>query len=126
MESQHAPTWAAWDPLLSQLNIEDACSLAIRLISETGLIGSFLFLLFIYKIIRLAVGAICRANRNTYNHALIPMCIGVLISTIGVVSIVMLRYGSYYSLVFWMSVGLTSTIPKVLGFCSEVKQIQRI
>ena len=111
---EHAPPWAALDPLIVTLNIEDAGSLTLRLISETGLIGFFLFLLFIYEIIYRALRAINKAKGNV----LTPMCIGVLISTIGVVSMVMLRYGSYYPLVFWMSLGLTSTIPKVLQITS--------
>ncbi|MEW5800969.1 MAG: hypothetical protein AB1847_02585, partial [bacterium] len=112
----YAPPWTAKYSLLLGLCKQDSGSLGIRLISETGLIGFFLFLLFLYEVIRRALFALKEAEPSS--SASIPLCIGVLISTIGVITRVLSRYGSYYSLVFWVSLGLTSSIPKVLGSCS--------
>lgn len=117
--AKHAPVWTAKYPILLKLCKEDAGSLGIRLISETGMVGLSVFLLFIWVIIRHALRAIQEAEKKASASALVPLCTGLLISTIGVIIRVLFRYGSYYSLVFWVSLGLTSTIPHVLGSCPQ-------
>lgn len=109
-----APTWVANPDLLPAFSIGDASSLLLRLISEMGLIGLVVFTGTFVLILWQAWRAIRLSGTSPCNRAIVPLCMGLLISDIALVLIYLVRMGNLVMISFWFLLALTSAIPQVL------------
>lgn len=104
------------------LNTEDAASLLLRLISETGLLGLCLFMGGIIWIIMRARQVIKKKmNAGSLDDVLV-VSIGILASGVGVFSLYFGRTGHYYDPVFWVLIAMVVAIPMVLKVRTVRKQ----
>jgi hypothetical protein len=90
----------------SELNADDAASLLLRLLSESGLIGTFLFLLGMFGLIARAIVAL----KNT-SGTLRMVSVGFVASALGFVVIYLGRNGFYYDPTFWTVMAMTMVVP---------------
>lgn len=115
----YAPQWASQDRMLSRLNLDDANSLFLRLLSEMGIIGLLTFggtfTLIIYggwRAVKLAM-----PHQNTWE--ILPLCAGLLTGAIAEVLVYMVRMGAYYYISFWFLLIMVSVIPEILQQLTE-------
>ncbi|MHB8066509.1 MAG: O-antigen ligase family protein [Desulfobaccales bacterium] len=111
----YLPPWAHMHPALERLNLEDANSLALRLLSEMGLVGFLVFSLTFAVIIRRAWKAIRAACAAPIPPKILPLCAGLMLAATAEVIVFMARMGSYFNLYFWFILALTAAIPEVLN-----------
>lgn len=100
------------DNPLRGLNSQGASSLLIRLLSETGLLGTLTFILFIGIIIKRAMKSL---KYEVVNDKYYVLSIGILSSFVGVVIIYLIRVGHYYDVAFWLPLGISASIPIIIG-----------
>lgn len=102
---------------LIRLNSQDAASLAIRLLSETGLLGMAAFLLFILG----ATVALRKAIERQWDFARYDgryataavMCMGLAASAVGVVAAGLVRFAFYYGGPVWTAMVLVAPITAI-------------
>jgi|GEM_PF-3360989 len=96
---------------LDHMNAEDAASLFLRLLSETGILGLILFsggcLLIIYRSRKIIV----HENSNSIN---VSLSLGLSSSFAGIFAIYLLRAGHYYDPVFWVSLAFAAAVPGIM------------
>lgn len=127
----HAQSYQAKAPellfsVLDGLNADDAASLLLRLLSETGIAGTLAFLIG-------AIGLLTRARTSILLTLSTPMSdsqsrsinvwtsisIAVTASWAGMLLISLIRTGFYYDAGFWLLVGLTAAVPKIQSLAAE-------
>jgi len=107
------PAWI-WNTDLVEANATDAASLALRLLSEMGLLGFLIFTATFALIIWQAVRAIQGAMQHPAAWEVLPICTGITVASISMVLFCLARSPSYFALVFWFVLALTSAVPEVL------------
>jgi hypothetical protein len=98
------------------LNMDDAASLGLRLISETGLLGLLTFLVAISYPAIIARRAILRADTSESAEMglLKAMGVALLSSWIGLVAIYLARTGLYFDAAFWVMIGFIAALPRLM------------
>jgi hypothetical protein len=123
----HGPSYAVNAPevtvlVLDGLNSDDAASLLLRVLSESGLIGATFYLMF-------AIGIFNRARKAIYDYISAPttaasihyrqlkiaLAISISAGWAGILSVSLMRTGFYFDAAFWIMVGLTAAVPKILS-----------
>jgi hypothetical protein len=99
------------------LNVDDAASLALRLLSETGLLGLSTFIFAIFYPGLIARRAIVSTDESGSfevgrNKA---VAVALLSSWIGLVIIYLARTGLYFDAALWVMLGLVAALPKYLA-----------
>jgi hypothetical protein len=116
-----APDYAFLSPIVYGLNREDAASLSIRLISETGVLGTALFLLGILVILRHGWSAIRAYARSRSRHdELTPLGAigaGLTASCAALCALYLMRMGAYFPANLWGSMAF------VVGFAMLTARI---
>lgn len=116
-----APTAEGVYEDLEALNSEDAASLWVRLLSETGILGMCLYVLGMLAILLASRRALLLCGDDLAKKAEPSMgvrhaiSIGVAGSCVGECAIYLFRQGQYYELPLWISLVLTAAIPYVLA-----------
>ena len=101
------------DILTVGMNKEDAASLLIRLLSESGLVGTAAFMFGL-------IAAVARSRRSILASigaptAFTSLAIGTTASMIGVGIACMARAPQYYAPWFWLPMALTVSVPVLLA-----------
>jgi O-antigen ligase len=114
------PDWARFNDVVYGTNQEDAGSLLIRLLSETGLIGTTLFIAGWLVVVVRARKAIQRAltlQLESYSppSSSLVIAIGVTASCMALFVMYLLRSGKYFEPSMWILITLTAAIPPVLN-----------
>jgi hypothetical protein len=98
------------------LNKEDAASLLIRLLSESGILGTDAFIAgWILALTRSRRAILARINAGMAPEAFSSLAIGVTASTIGVGVACMARAPQYYAPWFWLPMALTASVPGLIA-----------
>jgi hypothetical protein len=98
------------------LNKEDAASLLIRLLSETGMLGTFAFVTgWILAVVRARRFILASIRAGTAPNEFLSLAIGVTASTIGVGVACMARAPQYYAPWFWLPMALTASVPELIS-----------
>jgi hypothetical protein len=118
---ENLPNWVTTD--LEGLSTGDAGSLFVRLVSETGLVGAFLFILgwvLVVKRACIAIRDMIRAHEfNGTDFSLnLVLAVGITASCIALFITYLCRMGSYYAPTIWFLLALDAAVPKVLKFSS--------
>jgi len=100
----YAPWYVGGISVLDGLNADDAASLLYRLISETGVIGTSLFLFALGNIIYRARKLILSPNTESRNKVIV---MALAASCVGMFEIYLTRTGHYYDPVFWVLIAIT-------------------
>jgi hypothetical protein len=116
------PAWVWNTPSIIEVNATDASSLALRLLSEMGLLGFLIFTGTFALIIWQAVRAIQGAMGHPGAWEVLPVCTGITVGAISMVLVYLARMPSYFSLSFWFVLALTSVVPEVLKQVMENSQ----
>jgi hypothetical protein len=114
------PGWVIHAPGLYGLNQEDAASLLIRLLSETGLVGTILFLTGWLVLVVRARQAIQSALTFHVKNSLQPSpalaaAIGLTASCIALFVTFLLRSAAYFDPRLWVLMALTAAVPPLLA-----------
>jgi len=110
----YAPQWTSQHRHLSSLNVDDACSLSLRLLSEMGIIGLLTFGGTFALIIFRGWRAVKLAIPHTNTWEILPLCAGLLTGAIAEVLVILVRGGGYFQVFFWFILILASKIPEIL------------
>jgi hypothetical protein len=97
----------------SKLNADDAASLLLRLLSETGVVGTLVFIIGVLNIQLRAYKAIRVVEER--NMADWSIALGIWLSSGGLFIIYLLRNGFYYDSMFWFMLGMLMAVPNFLG-----------
>lgn len=114
------PGWTTLNPGVYGLNQEDAASLLIRLLSETGLVGTILFLTGWLVLVVRARQSIQRTLTFHLKNSLQPSPVlavasGITASCIALFIVYLLRSGGYFDPPLWVLMALTAAVPSVLA-----------
>ncbi len=97
------------------MNKEDAASLLIRLLSESGILGAVAFIagwiLAVARARRLVVASISAARPP---DPFLSLAIGVTASMFGVGVACLARAPQYYAPWFWLPMALTASVPEIM------------
>lgn len=115
-----APGWLISNQIVHGINREDANSLLVRLLSETGVIGTTLFLIGVLTVIVRARRAIQRAltfhlKESSRPSPILTVAIGVTASCMALFSLYLFRLGVYYDPPLWVLIALTAAVPPLLN-----------
>jgi hypothetical protein len=123
---RYAPPYARYSEDLEGLNAQDAASLLVRLLSETGIIGTALFLLAGFGLLiscrRAILGSPLMAkpveNTSVSSQALswnvIVVAIGIGAGWTGVFVQYLMRAGQYYEQAMWIPIALVAVTPYLI------------
>lgn len=102
-----------------QLNADTAASLLIRLLSETGIVGTCAYLALLAVIVVPAFKNIRRALAGASNEARLEQAIlaGLLASAVGTIVHCLLRLGNYYFPPLWMLLAVINCSDRLLASC---------
>jgi len=101
----------------SRLNADDAASLFLRLLSETGILGTFLFIFPLVRIHYRAFVAVAWHRRIVEGNSEETLAaFGLLAASLGLVIIYLLRNGFYYEPSFWCTFGMVSSFSRLMRF----------
>jgi hypothetical protein len=110
---ENLPSYAELVPSLKGLNRDDAAALAIRLLSETGAIGTIVFVFA-----GLWVGYVgFRATRHAIGmkyDSVAPIMAALTGSWLAVLFLYLLRFGLYYNPAFWASIALVLVVAQMI------------
>lgn len=117
--ARKAPDWIQLHPTLIGLNSDDAASLLLRLLSETGLIGTGLYLSGFAFVVFRARQAILHCltvlrERQEPIPQEVSLCVGFLASTITLFIVYLARMGLYYAPTLWLLLGISAAIPTLV------------
>lgn len=115
-----APGWLSYNEIVYGINKEDANSLLVRLLSETGLVGTILVLTGVLTVIVWARRAIQRAltfhqKDSSRPSPILTVAIGVTASCMAVFTLYLLRLGVYFDPPLWVLIALTAAVPPLLN-----------
>ncbi len=102
----NVPDYARLVENLVGMNKDDAASLAIRLLSETGLAGTFIFISGTLWVGWIGFRATRQAMRHGGKDTVAPVMAALTGSWLAVLLLHLMRFGVYYGPVFWASLGL--------------------
>jgi hypothetical protein len=102
----NVPEYAQMVENLVGMNKDDAASLAIRLLSETGLVGTAIFILGGLWGCWIGFRATRQAVMHGGNDTIAPVMAALTGSWLAVLLLHLVRFGVYYGPVFWASFGL--------------------
>jgi O-antigen ligase len=108
------PAWVWNITRIKEINATDAASLALRLLSEMGLLGFLIFTGTFALIIWQAVRAIQGAMGHPAAWEVLPICTGITVASISMVLFSLARSPSFFNISFWFLLALTSVVPEVL------------
>ena len=113
-------SWVRTIPDIIGISQEDGGALLIRLLSETGVIGTALFLLGWLIVVLRARRAIQRAlafhrNDRSRPSAALAAAVGVTASCMALFVVYLLRMAIYYDPVVWLPIALTAAVPPLLN-----------
>jgi hypothetical protein len=98
------------------LNKEDAASLLIRLLSESGILGTAAFVMgWIIAIARSRRAILARMSTGRAPEVFSALAIGLTASMIGVGVACMARAPQYYAPWFWLPMALTASVPDLMA-----------
>jgi len=98
------------------LNKEDAASLLIRLLSESGILGTVAFVAgWILAVTRSRRCVLANISARIEPDVFSSLAIGVTASMIGVGVACMARAPQYYAPWFWLPMALTASVPELLA-----------
>ena len=98
------------------LNKEDAASLLIRLLSESGILGTVAFIAgWIFAVTRSRRCILANINGRLEPDIFSSLAIGVTASMIGVGVACMARAPQYYAPWFWLPMALTASVPDLMA-----------
>ena len=104
-----------YDAGLFFLNANDSCSLFLRLLIETGILGVILYL---YWVCMLVITAFKKLNRylcgSLEDTPYVYLLVGIFMSAISLVLYSLIRDGHYYNLGYWIMLSLLAAIPTLL------------
>ena len=115
-----APDWIYVHPVLPGLQSMDGGSLFIRLLSETGLIGTALFLagwLLVVLRARRAIQGVLKLREDEPDlppSPVLAVSVSVTASCLALVTVYMVRMGVYYDPPIWVLIALTACVPTLL------------
>jgi hypothetical protein len=98
------------------MNKEDAASLLIRLLSESGILGTIAFIGGgVFAVTRARHFILVNIASGMRPNVFLSLAIGVTASTIGVGLACLARAPQYYAPWFWLPIALTASVPRVLA-----------
>jgi hypothetical protein len=97
------------------MNKEDAASLLIRLLSESGMLGTFAFITgWIAAIARARRSILASTSRSEQPNPFSALATGVTASMVGIGVACLARAPQYYAPWFWLPMALTASVPELL------------
>ncbi|HVN30186.1 MAG TPA: hypothetical protein VMT64_16925 [Candidatus Binataceae bacterium] len=97
------------------MNKEDAASLLVRLLSESGILGAAVFLTgWILAVMRARRYILARIDSAGGVDAFSALAVGVTASMVGVGIACIARAPQYYAPWFWLPMALTAAVPQLL------------
>ncbi len=97
------------------LNKEDAASLFIRLLSESGILGTTIFMVgWIASVVRSRRFILANLRAQAAPDAFSALAIGITASMVGIGVACMARAPQYYAPWFWLPMALTASVPEVV------------
>jgi hypothetical protein len=104
------------DILTVGLNKEDAASLLIRLLSETGMLGTAAFIMgWVVAVLRARHAILANINGGGAPNAFLSLAIGVTASMVGIGVACLIRAPQYYAPWFWLPMALTASVPELIA-----------
>ncbi len=98
------------------MNKEDAASLLIRLLSESGILGTVVFITgWILAVTRSRRFILASMSAGMEPNAFLTLAIGVTASMVGVGFACMARAPQYYAPWFWLPMALTVSVPELVA-----------
>jgi len=98
------------------MNREDAASLLIRLLSESGILGTLAFITgWILAVTRSRRFILASMSAGMEPNAFLTLAIGVTASMVGVGFACMARAPQYYAPWFWLPMALTVSVPELVA-----------
>ncbi|HLI79668.1 MAG TPA: hypothetical protein VKV03_06775 [Candidatus Binataceae bacterium] len=98
------------------LNKEDAASLLIRLLSESGMLGAAAFIMgWVVAVVRARRAILASINAGVTPNAFSSLAIGITASTVGIGVACMIRAPQYYAPWFWLPMALTVSVPELIA-----------
>ncbi len=98
------------------MNKEDAASLLIRLLSESGILGTFAFIAgWILAVARSRRAILASISDRMAPNVFLSLAIGVTASMVGVGVACLARAPQYYAPWFWLPMALTASAPGILS-----------
>ena len=98
------------------LNKEDAASLLIRLLSESGILGTAAFITgWILAVTRSRRIILASMSAGMAPNVFLSLAIGVTASMIGIGVACMARAPQYYAPWFWLPMALTASVPELIA-----------
>jgi hypothetical protein len=108
--------------VLDGLNADDAASLLLRVLSESGLVGATFYIVFTVGLFNKArkaiydyISAPAAATSMHYRQVKAAIAISIAAGWAGILGVSLMRTGFYFDAAFWIMVGLTAAIPKILS-----------
>jgi hypothetical protein len=117
----HVPVWLYTTvPDLLTIHQQDGGSLLIRLLSETGIVGTILFLAGWLVVVLRARSAIQRAlafHRENFSQpsTILALAVGITASCAALVTVYLIRMAIYYDPPIWVLIALTAAVPLLLN-----------
>ena len=114
-----APDWIRSQSFYG-LQSMDGGSLLIRLLSETGTVGTILFLVGCLVVVLRSRQAIQKAlafhrESSSQPYMVLTFSIGITASCAALVSVYLIRKGVYYDPPLWVAIALTAAVPPLLN-----------
>jgi hypothetical protein len=98
------------------MNKEDAASLLIRLLSESGLLGTTAFMMgWIVAVVRSRRAILATIKAGAAPNAFSSLAIGITASMVGIGVACMIRAPQYYAPWFWLPMALTASVPELIA-----------
>jgi len=110
----YAPRYTHMSTTLDGLNSDDAASLLFRLISESGVLGTIIFLLGLGSVVLVARKRILLLKDQGLNGLNLVVTVGLSASCIGMFELYLTRTGHYYDPAFWFLIALTVASSRLL------------
>ncbi len=102
------------------MNKEDAASLLIRLLSESGILGTLAFIAgWILAVARSRRFILASLSSGSAPNLFLSLAIGVTASMVGVGVACLVRAPQYYAPWFWLPMALTASVPETLSRIEE-------
>ena len=101
------------DPILATINKEDAGSLALRLLSETGILGLLAFLAFFGRAIVRAAHVVRKQCLSGHKTAEQGVYLAIVGGASSLLAVYLVRQGVYYAPQLWVMFGMVLAIPRL-------------
>jgi hypothetical protein len=102
------------------MNKEDAASLLIRLLSESGILGTVAFIAgWVLAVARSRRFLLASIGSGSAPNGFLSLALGVTASMVGVGVACLARAPQYYAPWFWLPMALTASVPEILSRIEE-------